>query len=163
MSRQNRIAAGLALLFVVVMPSGVAWLIWRGLPAPRDMSEFAGAFGDITGPLFAALAFAGLIYTALMQREELSLQRQELRETREELRRAADAQEKSEATLEAQLEAMKRTAHLNGLTALLNSLNTQSILKGMIFSGEKANIVEKQLRTILESLEQELRGRGGSG
>ncbi len=113
------VAAGLAFLFVVVMPLGVGWFVWQQLPPPKDVSTFAGAFGDIVGPLFAALAFAGLIYTALMQREELGLQREELRETRAELRRTADAQEASEKALQAQVKAADLTARLNAATALL--------------------------------------------
>ena len=48
-----------------------------------------GTFGDMFGAvnaLFSGLAFATLIYTAWMQREELALQRQELELTRAELR-----------------------------------------------------------------------------
>jgi hypothetical protein len=47
-----------------------------------------GTFGDMFGAanaLFSGLAFATLIYTAWMQREELSLQRKELEATRAEL------------------------------------------------------------------------------
>ncbi len=163
MHREKLTAAVLVVLFVVVMPLGVGWFIWHNLPAPKDLGEFAGAFSDVVSPLFAALAFAGLIYTALMQREELSLQREELRETREELKRTADAQERSEVALQAQVETMKVTARLNGLAALLNSSNTQSVLRGMVFSGEEADATEEKMRTILKGLEQELRGGGRSG
>src|SRR5690349_24097250 len=58
--------------------------------------EEAGSHGDVYGAvnaLFTALAFALLIYTALMQREELKLQRQELELTRKELEKSAKAQE----------------------------------------------------------------------
>ncbi len=47
-----------------------------------------GQFGDMFGAvnaLFTGLAFAGLIYTIILQREELGLQRKELRLTRREL------------------------------------------------------------------------------
>ncbi|MFC0047371.1 putative phage abortive infection protein [Rheinheimera tilapiae] len=56
------------------------------------ISEFSisssGVFGDSFGvltSLFSGLAFAGLIITIVMQRDELALQRQELNLTREEL------------------------------------------------------------------------------
>lgn len=48
-----------------------------------------GKFGDMYGALntlFTGLAFALLIYTAKLQRDELELQRDELAETREEIR-----------------------------------------------------------------------------
>lgn len=72
----------------------------------HDWKESA-AFGDTFGALnalFAGLAFAGIIYTILLQREELQLQRKELELTREELKRSADAQEKTEQTLNKQIE-----------------------------------------------------------
>lgn len=46
-----------------------------------------GTFGDMFGSanaIFSGLAFAGLIYTILLQKEELGLQRTELKETRNE-------------------------------------------------------------------------------
>ena len=121
---RNWIAAILGVLSVVVMPAVVAWFVWRGLPVPKDLEVFAAAFGDIVGPLFAALAFAGLIYTALMQREELSLQRVELKQTREELERTANAQEASEKALTAQVKIAQLSARLNAATALLNHYET---------------------------------------
>ena len=56
----------------------------------------SGSFGDGFGAinsLFSGLAFAGIVYTILLQRKELELQREELRETRKELKRSADSQE----------------------------------------------------------------------
>lgn len=102
------------------MPAGVARFVWGGLPVPKDLSVFAEAFGNIVGPLFAALAFGGLIYTAWMQRIELSLQRQELGQTREELKRTADAQEASEAALSEQVRIAQLAARLNAAVALLD-------------------------------------------
>jgi hypothetical protein len=52
--------------------------------------------GDIynsLSALFSGLAFAGVIYAILLQRNELELQRKELRQTRKELERTAAAQE----------------------------------------------------------------------
>lgn len=120
MKRWGWVAAGLGFLSVVVMPLGVGRFVWVRLPPPRDVTTFASTFGDIVGPLFAALAFAGLIYTALMQREELSLQRQELRETREELRRSADAHEASGQVLQEQVRIAQLAARLNAALALLD-------------------------------------------
>jgi hypothetical protein len=52
-------------------------------------NEHRGTFGDMFGAvnaLFTGLAFATLIYTTWMQREELALQRKELSSTRNELK-----------------------------------------------------------------------------
>ena len=74
------------------------------------------AFGAVNA-LFSGLAFAGLIYTILMQREELALQREELRlqreqmaETKEEIAKQADMQE-------AQVKAMISQIHVSSFQA----------------------------------------------
>lgn len=87
----------------------------------------SGQFGDMFGGLnafFSGLAFLGVIYAILLQREELSLQRKELELTREELKRTAEAQEKSEKALSKQAASLKVTAKLNGLSAILQHYNT---------------------------------------
>lgn len=67
----------------------VIWILsWIGVNWLYDSGEKRGTFGDQFGAvnaLFSGLAFAGLIYTILLQHEELSLQRQELEDTRKEL------------------------------------------------------------------------------
>lgn len=71
-----------------------------------------GTFGDMFGAvnsLFSGLAFAGVIYAILLQREELKLQRKELELTREELARSANAQKKSSEILGQQLSMMKQS------------------------------------------------------
>jgi hypothetical protein len=82
--------------FLVVF---MVWIGWLGLllfipherlPDLTRHSQFGEMFGGINA-LFSALAFAGLIYTILLQRQELALQRRELILTREELTRQADA------------------------------------------------------------------------
>jgi hypothetical protein len=54
-----------------------------------------GQFGDLFGAVnafFTGLAFAGVIYTIILQRKELEMQRKELQSSTEQLRRAAEAQ-----------------------------------------------------------------------
>jgi hypothetical protein len=90
--------------------------------------EAAGQFGDVFGAvnaLFSGLAFAGLIYTALLQRIELGLQRQELELTRKELARTAVAQEQSEIALKAQAAATVQAARLNATNFLLEHYKTK--------------------------------------
>ena len=75
-----------------------------------------GQFGDIFGginALFTGLAFAGVIYTILLQRRELELQREELRLNRAELGRSAQAQINQVARLE-------EAAELSAITSLLD-------------------------------------------
>lgn len=84
--------------------------------------EDRGTIGDMFGAvnsLFSGLAFAALIYTVFMQREELALQREDLKETREELKRSATAQEASEKALYAQAKAAAQSANLAAVNSLL--------------------------------------------
>lgn len=152
-------AAMIIVLFVVEVPVLIGWFTWRSIPTPKDFGAFAQAFGSIVGSLFAGLAFAGLIYTALMQREELSLQRQELRETREELKRQADAQEASEAALRAQVEAAQLSARLTAMTTLIGFYNSRSTGLFGETAGEEARRKVPEIAQRIESLLVEFEDR----
>jgi hypothetical protein len=76
---------GAALVFVIIVVSiwmaylYVAFQALRAAP-PAGISGF-GQFGDTIGAinaLFTGLALAGLVYTALLQHEQIQTQRQEL-------------------------------------------------------------------------------------
>ena len=107
-------------------------ILWLGIGLGpflfySDSSERA-AFGDMFGAvnaLFAGLAFLGVVYAILLQKEELSLQRAELKMTRDELRRTATAQEESTAALTNQFKVASLTARISGYAALLQSCNDQ--------------------------------------
>jgi hypothetical protein len=76
-------------LAIVVSGVFVAWLaaLLIGLVAFTEWEQ-RGQFGDLFGSvnaLFSGLAFAGLIYAILLQRQELGLQRRELQLQREEM------------------------------------------------------------------------------
>ncbi len=69
-----------------------------------------GVYGDFFGSIntfVSALAFAGLIYTIMLQRTDLRLQREELQLTREELKRQATAQENSVSEQAAQMKLLE--------------------------------------------------------
>lgn len=109
--------------------------------SPTERGTFGDSFGAINA-LFSGFAFAGIIYTILLQRKELSLQRIELRETRKELRRSADAQEKSEKALIKQIENMKIAAKVSALNTLLSHYN-EEVKRGMP-SREKQPLLNKR-------------------
>ncbi|MGY3650384.1 nucleoid DNA-binding protein [Bradyrhizobium sp. LM3.2] len=72
-----------------------------GLLPLKDWAE-RGQVGDLFGSvnaLFSGLAFTGVIFAILLQRQELALQRQELKETRAEMKRTADAQDAAQQAL----------------------------------------------------------------
>lgn len=87
-----------------------------------------GTFGDLFGAvngLFSGLAFAGLIYTIVLQKRDLELQRSEIQMNRAELKKSSKAQEKSERALSEQVEQMKVTSRLNALNTIINYYNLQ--------------------------------------
>ena len=116
----------LVLLFLLIF---IVWgssflVVYYKLNSWTDRGTFGDTFGGINA-LFSGLAFAGIIYTILLQRKELALQRQELADTRIELKRSADAQEKSEQALNSQIETMKITSKLNALNSLFEAYSAK--------------------------------------
>jgi hypothetical protein len=83
---------------LVIILWGATWYFLRNDPG-------RGSFGDMFGAvnaLFSGLAFAGVIYTLLLQRKELKLQRRELEETRKELKGQKEQLEAQNQTLKKQ-------------------------------------------------------------
>jgi hypothetical protein len=83
--KNEKIFIGMIVLIVVVLV-GAYYLI--PYLAKDDLPASLGLFGDQFGAvnaLFSGLAFAGLIYTILLQKEELKAQREELTLTRQEI------------------------------------------------------------------------------
>ena len=92
-----KVFAGVAIGVLLV------WLLIGWYASTRDDP---GKFGDMFGAvnaLFTGLAFAGLIYANVLQREELSLQRQELAETRNEIKGQREQLETQSETFRLQL------------------------------------------------------------
>lgn len=108
------IAAAIIVCIQVLVAIGV----YLGLPDWSSRGQFGDVFGSVNA-LFSGLAFSGIIYTILLQREELALQRKELELTRQELQRSAAAQEQSELALRAQAEASAVSARLAATNFLL--------------------------------------------
>jgi hypothetical protein len=113
--------------FIVVF---VVWaisfaVVFFGMKDWNDRGNLGDSFGGINA-LFSGLAFAGIIYTILLQKKELTQQRQELVDTRVELRRAADAQERSERAFLKQIEMMNLSARLNALNSAVEYYNSKA-------------------------------------
>ncbi len=73
--------------------------------------EHRGQFGDMFGAinaLFAGLAFAGVIWAIILQKNELSLQREELKLQRDELERTRKEIKGQKEQLEAQDQTLKK-------------------------------------------------------
>ena len=84
---------------------GLYALSWWWLSCSFHDSEKQGQFGDQFGAvnaLFSGLAFAGLIFTIILQKKELALQREELTQTREELKGQKEQMSEQNKTLKIQ-------------------------------------------------------------
>ncbi len=109
-----------------------------------------GTFGDMFGAvnaLFSGFAFAGIIFTILLQREELKFQREELKLTRKELNRTASAQEISQQALSKQAKILQVTAHINAMTTLMDIYQTRGEI-GL------SDVYKKRLEDLVKTLEK---------
>ena len=103
---------------IVLLWAGIAVGAYYLIPDWEKRGQFGDVFGAVNA-LFSGLAFAGLIFAILLQREDLELQRQELTLTRQELTRSAEAQVQSEIALRAQADAAARSSRLAAINFLL--------------------------------------------
>lgn len=97
----------LVIMIVMVLVLFLANLCLIFLPLNKDER---GTFGDQFGAvnaLFSGLAFAGLIYTIILQRHDLKLQRRDLRYQRRELELTRKEMEEQTAEFEKQNETLK--------------------------------------------------------
>lgn len=89
-------------IFLFLLNMGLIWVdddpTWRG--------TFGDQFGAVNA-LFSGLAFAGLIYTIILQRRDLELQRNDLRLQREELALTRKEMEEQTAEFEKQNETLR--------------------------------------------------------
>ncbi|WP_146180620.1 hypothetical protein [Limnohabitans curvus] len=147
-------------LLIVGLQALIGFGVYQAFPDWATRGQFGDVFG-VVNALFSGLAFAGLIYTVFLQREELSLQRKELELTRLELQRTAKAQEQSEIALRAQAEAALQSARLTTTNALLEHYRVElSRFKMLNLPGsdprrvqvKELEVREQTLLAILDSL-----------
>lgn len=124
-------------------------------------TQDAGAIGDAFGgvnALFSGLAFAGLVVTLYLQRQELELQRNELRCTLDEHRKMAKAQEETEkrlflsAYLNA-LESLRQISFSRLYSPRIQDRPTLATCQGLVYE----NRVVESLTAVLTNLEPTLR------
>jgi septal ring factor EnvC (AmiA/AmiB activator) len=93
----------------------------------KDWSE-RGTMGDMFGvinALFSGLAFAGLIFTIILQRQEITTNREEIEMNRKELHKSVRAQQKTQQALQDQARQTHLTARVNAMSTVINYYNTQ--------------------------------------
>lgn len=143
---------------ILLIWSGSGIILWKCIPAtePKGPGVFGDMFGAINS-LFSGFALAGIIYTILLQREELSLQREELRLTREEMKRSADAQENSDKSFKNQVELMHLSNIMAAKASLINAYCLSLDNNSMIMVGEgaeKKGLYKERLHNKIYELEK---------
>jgi len=150
------------LAVIVVCLWGLSWLLIHLYYGPENF-DGRGTFGDMFGAinsLFSGLAFAGIIYTIIMQRKELSLQIQAISMQTEELGLLKD----ETAKMASELERQRKTSDLQRLESLvfrlietiqtnLNSVEFRTSSKTYIGLVAVENLIrfKKRGRTIVHS------------
>lgn len=114
------------LFFLSVGVIGLFAFSWWWLANTIGDSEKQGQFGDQFGAvnaLFSGLAFAGLIFTIILQKKELALQREELTQTREELKGQKEQLEEQNKTLKIQRFENTFFQMLNQFQEIVNNIS----------------------------------------
>jgi hypothetical protein len=97
------VSTGILVILIVLVVGLWMWLPWYLTQELKEVSQKA-LFGDVYGSvsaLFTGLAFAGLIFTIILQQRQINLQREEffrqlaeMKMSREEIARQVNVQEK---------------------------------------------------------------------
>lgn len=114
------------LILLSVGVVGLFFASWWWLTASINDPEQRGQFGDQFGAvnaLFSGLAFAGLIFTIILQKKELALQREELTETRAELKGQKEQLEEQNKTLKIQRFENTFFQMLNQFQEIVNNIS----------------------------------------
>ena len=91
----------IVLIMAVIVIYALSWALVDYYIDHNERGIFGDKFGAVNA-LFSGLAFAGLIFTIVLQRKELSLQREELQLTRKEMEDQTAEFEKQNSTLRLQ-------------------------------------------------------------
>lgn len=114
------------LILLSVGVIGLFCLSWWWIDETFNDSVEQGQFGDKFGAvnaLFSGLAFAGLIFTIILQKKELALQREELTQTREELKGQKEQLAEQNKTLKIQRFENTFFQMLNQFQEIVNNIS----------------------------------------
>lgn len=140
------------ILFVILIWGLSAVLIIYFLPEWSNRGTFGDLFGAVNA-LFSALAFAVLIYTIVLQREEIKANREEITLNRKELEKSSKLQKKSQEVLIKQVEQTHLSAKMNAMRTLVDYYNNQiSNPKSTEEAIEKARLKRRQIIRQIDEL-----------
>lgn len=115
------LSAGVVVLFCI------NWWWLTTFDNPEKQGQFGDQFGAVNA-LFSGLAFAGLIFTIILQKKELALQREELSQTREELNGQKKQMEEQNRTLRIQRFENTFFHMLELQQQIVNDLETKEVI-----------------------------------
>ncbi len=145
---------------VSVVGTGVM-VLWAGSGVLLYCLPDRGTFGDMFGAvnsLFSGLAFVGVVFAILLQREELQLQREELLDTKKTLKETSESQELSAKSLFLQAQSTRSSNQLQALSIALEIVQKQIKEDRNATSGEG----KSQARLRLDRQKQEIENRMSS-
>lgn len=118
-----------------------------------------GTIGDMFGAvnaLFSGLAFVALIYTIILQREEIKMNRLEIELNRKELKKSANAQHNSQQALKDQVVQTHLTAKINAMSTVINYYNTQ--ISQVNASPEIIERAKQKRRSLIKQMDELIDG-----
>ena len=126
----------------MVISGAIVFVVWIVYPYAierlyPDLGH-RGQFGDLFGALnalFAGLAFAGIIWAIILQKNELELQREELAQTRQEIKGQKEQLEAQDQTLKKQNFESSFFQLLNFHDNIVNSLHIRGVGSSAGFDG----------------------------
>src|SRR5688572_20161963 len=149
---ESKVTPYVLLGFVILLWS-LCWILISTTSA-LDVWEKRGQFGDMFGAvnaLFSGLAFAGIILTILLQREELKAQREELILSRKELELTRGELAGQKKELKKQNENLKHQRYNDTYLQLLN-LHVNEV-KALEYNGAAGvKVFEKLTEELTEEL-----------
>ena len=143
------LSAGVVVLFCI------NWWWLTTFDNPEKQGQFGDQFGAVNA-LFSGLAFAGLIFTIILQKKELALQREELSQTRKELNDQKKQMEKQNITLRIQRFENTFFHMLELQQQIVNDLETKEVINVRVRE-DNPNSYGQLLKEV--PVEQTFRGR----
>ncbi len=120
--RKNFLIIAISLVFLIWSVSGL--IIYLMSDNWGDRGTMGDMFGAVNA-LFSGLAFAALLFTLQLQRDEIKLNRAEIALSRNELSKSVKAQQESQEALKQQVAQTHLTAQLNAMNTVINYYNSQ--------------------------------------
>lgn len=144
-----------ALIGVLVLWGASGYLIYYMADNWGDRGTMGDMFGSVNA-LFSGLAFAALMYTIILQRQEIKLNRAEIALNRKELTKSTKAQQASQQALKQQVAQTHLTAQMNAMNTIINYYNSQ--IESSKSSEETIEKAKEKRRLIIQKIDELIDG-----